>query len=286
MPTTKSKPPRSTQNETEYRKRVPKRRITIQIEGSAEDGGAPSLSDFLKQLEAIKVALKHTERLLSGDDRRDVYFRIVDLSMRSPATVVLEETPVMTDGKRGFLPKVSISERLVSTLRQINQRGSVPAKVKDLPALEAYRNVGTALVKHSGEVTITSAAKAVSLGPTFNQKIEKIIGPDQLIEGSLTGVLLAINLHNTTRFEIYPPVGPSKVACDFPAALKRRVIEGLDHNVRVVGRLRYKHWAPYPHAISAEDLDIFPPTATLPTLSSLRGLSLRERTRTTQDDGR
>lgn len=271
-------------HETEYRSRVSKRRITVRIEGSADGSGAPSLSEFLKQLEAVKVALKHTERLHAGDSGRGVFFRIVGLSMASPATVVLEETPITIQGKRGLLPKVPVAEKLVSTLRQIERGGAVPPKIRDLAALEAYRNVSTVL-RSSGEVTISSADQAVALGVTFNKRIEKIIGPDQILEGSLTGVLLAVNLHNTTRFEIYPPAGPSKVACDFPPDLRGLVISGLDHNVRVIGKLRYKHWAPHPHAISAEAIEIFPPTDQLPTLASLRGLSIREMQSSPGHDG-
>ena len=275
MPPKKLQPHRSAPIKSEYRNRVSKRRITVRITGSPEDGGGPRLSDFLKQLEAVKVALQHTERLLSTENEREVYFRIVGLSMASPATVTLEETAVMVKGKRGPLPKVPVAERLVSTLLQIQNRGVIPPKQRDLAALEAYRNISTVL-RYSGEVMISSADQAVSLDPAFKEKIDKIIGPDQVLEGSLTGVLLAINLHNTTKFEIYPPAGPSKVACDFPAHLKGDAIGGLDHNVRVIGKLRYKHWAPHPHAISAEDLEVFPHADQLPTLASLRGLSLRE----------
>jgi hypothetical protein len=267
---------------TEYRSRVSKRRITIKIEGSPADGGAPTLTEFLKQLEAVKVALKHTERL-AAEEGRDVYFRLVGLSMASPATVVLEETPMRVDGKRGLLPKIPITERLVSTLRQIDERGQVPPRGRDLAALEAYRNVATAL--RSGEVVIASGDQSVSIGPAFNQKIDTIIGPDQIIEGSLTGMLLAVNLHNTTRFEIYPPVGPPKVACDFPFDMKERVIHGLDHNVRVVGKLRYKHWAPFPHAINASDIEVYPPNDQLPTLGSLYGLAKREKQTPLPTDG-
>lgn len=259
--------------ESEYRSRVrvaAKRRISVIIEGSGDDRGAPTLAEFLKQLEAVKVGLKHTERLLSGEDQPQVYFKIVGLSMSSPATVVLEETA----SRGATLPRIAIAESFVSTLSQI-RRGTVPEGVRDLQALEAFRNVGTAL-RQSGEVTIASAHKKVALDPVFDRKIEKIIGPDELLEGSLTGVLLAINLHNTTRFEIYPPVGPTKVACDFPPEMKDRVIAGIDHNVRVIGRLRYKHWAPYPHAISAKDIEIHPPSNALPTLASLYGLARRE----------
>jgi hypothetical protein len=264
---------RTAESKSEYRNRVSRRRISVTIEGTA-DGGAPTLAEFLKQLEAVKLALKHTERIVTGSDEPDVYFKVVGLSMNSPAKVVLEETALVIDGKRKRLPKVAIAGKLVSTLNQINTRGTVPQQAKDLPALEAYRSVGTA-VRH-GAVTIASAARRVAIAPEFDEKIEKIIGPDQVFEGSITGVLLAIHLHNTTRFEIYPPVGPRKIACTFPTALRKQVIEGIDHNVRVVGKLRYKHWAPFPHAIAVTEIQVYPPNSELPTLESLYGIGLKE----------
>jgi hypothetical protein len=249
---------------------VSRRRITVEIKGSAEDGGFPRLTEFLQQLEAIKAALKHTERIASGSDERSVFYRVVALSMSSPGTVVLEETPVRTAERKAKLPKVPIAERLVSTLSQIEKRGKMP-KAADLDALEAYRSVGTLLHRHIEGVTLKSKDKAVSIGEQFNRQIDKIIGPDQIVEGSLTGLLLQINLHNTTRFEIYPPVGPRKVACTFPADLKREVISGIDRNVRVIGKLRYKQWAPFPHAIAADNIEVFPEEDKLPTIFDLRG---------------
>lgn len=255
--------------------RVSKRRqITVTIKGTSGVDGSLRLSEFLKELEAIKVALKHTERIVTGNDDSGLYFKIVGLSMSSPATVVLEETPVPVDGKRGRLPRTPISGKLVSTLSQINRRGTVPVEARDLPTLEAYRSVGSA--SRGGAVTIASAARSVEIAPEFERKVDKIIGPDQVLEGSITGKLEAINLHNTTQFAVYPPVGPGKVACTFPAELKSRVIQGIDHNVRVIGKLRYKHWAPFPHAITAEDIEIYPPPDQLPTLSSLYGLMRRD----------
>lgn len=267
---------------SEYRSRVSRRRISVTIEGSG-DGGSPTLGEFLKQLEAVKTALKHTERIVTGNEEPDVYFRIVGLSMASPATVVLEETAIRSNGRRARLPRTPIADKFVSTLNQISKRGTVPANVRDLQTLEAYRSVGTSV--RSGAITIASAARKVEINPEFDQKVQKIIGPDQVIEGSITGVLLAINLHNTTRFEIYPPVGPAKIACTFPGHLKHRVIEGIDRNVRVIGRLRYKHWAPFAHAITADEIEVFPPAGELPTLESLYGLMRRDKEAPPPTDG-
>jgi hypothetical protein len=257
----------------EYLMRVSRRRISVRIRGSVEDGGCPRLSDFLQQLEAVKLALRHTERLASGSDDRSVYYRVVELTLASPATVVLEETPFRVDGRRPPLPKVSTSQHFLSALRRI-ERGRKPARTADLAALEAYRSIGAVTSRNVDEVTIASGRTSVAIGPAFVEKIDKIIGPDQTIEGSLTGVLLAINLHNTSRFEIYPPVGPPRVACDFPRELREQVIRSIDHNVRVTGKLKYKSWAPYPHAIYADDIEIFPRDGELPTLADLRGIAL------------
>jgi len=252
--------------------RVARRRISVEIKGSAEDGGFPRLTEFLQQLEAIKTALKHTERLLSGSEERSVYYRVVALKMESPATVVLEETALRRADKKAKLPRVPITDRFISTLRQIEKRATMP-RAADLEALEAYRNVGTLLHRHVEQVTLKGKGKAVSIGEAFNRHIDKIIGPDQMLEGSMTGVLLQINLHNTTRFEIYPAVGPNKVACTFPPELKREVINGIDRNVRVLGELKYKQWAPFPHAISAKAIEVFPPDEELPTIFDLRGIA-------------
>src|SRR5262245_4965038 len=99
--------------------RVSNRRITVEVKGSAEDGGYPRLTEFLQLLDAVKSALKHTERLLSGTEERSVYYRIVSLRMASPATVVLEETAIRTPERRAKLPKTPITQKLVSTLSQI-----------------------------------------------------------------------------------------------------------------------------------------------------------------------
>jgi hypothetical protein len=261
---------------TEYRKRVrvqppSVRRIEVEIRATEQEGGFLALSDFLKQLDAIKAALKQTERLLSGSEERTVYYRIVSLSYSSPARMVLEERALPLPDRRPKLPKVPIAKRLVSGLSQIDKERA--PKGTDLQALEAYRNVGTIIGPRVQNVSLRVGEQEVLIDDTFTAKIEKIIGPDEIVEGSVTGVLLSINLHNTTRFEIYPSVGPKKIACDFPASMKRRVIEGLTSNVRVFGRLRYKHWSDFPYAINARDLEVFPPDEELPTLLDLRGIA-------------
>src|SRR5438105_1491048 len=116
-------------------------RITVELVGASEDDGHLLLSEFIKQLQAVKSALKQT------------------------------------DAPEDF----------------------------DLPALEAYRDLGTMLDKHVAGITITtSRRRKVQIDKKFETKVSEIIGPDELIEGSLSGMLEWLNLHNTSIFHIYP----------------------------------------------------------------------------------
>lgn len=99
------------------------------------------------------------------------------------------------------------------------------------------------------------------------------IGPDEFAEGSLTGTLDTVRLHNTKVFEIFPTVGPKKVICHFPEQMKERVKQALERYVRVEGRLRYKHWDKFPHAIDARDIEIYPAPNDLPKLSDFFGVA-------------
>ena len=65
-------------------------RITVTIEGSSKDNGHVRLTDFIKQLEAVRSSLKQTERVVTDSDSPNLYYRIVELTYSSPARVVIE----------------------------------------------------------------------------------------------------------------------------------------------------------------------------------------------------
>src|SRR4051812_10461085 len=76
--------------------RMPNNQIRIIVEGDSKDKGHVRLNDFLQQLEAVKSALKQTERILAPNEKGAAYYRIVDVSHNSPLTVVLEATSEQT----------------------------------------------------------------------------------------------------------------------------------------------------------------------------------------------
>ena len=66
------------------------RYIKFQLTGSNRDEQHVRLSDFIGQFYALKAAFANIERIISGNERSTVYFRVINLSHSSPATVELE----------------------------------------------------------------------------------------------------------------------------------------------------------------------------------------------------
>lgn len=256
-------------------------RITLQIEGTAEEQGHVTLSAFLSQLEAIKSALKQTERIITGEDESSVYYRIVDLRHTSPATVVLEaislsSRPQWKPRKRRKASREDYSRptvrRFVHSLRGIREKRERPEKA-DLQLLESYRNLAASLAKDVSSIKLIDSEETVSIDRSFQMAIDEIIGPDEFAEGTISGTLEVLNLHNTTRFDIFPTIGAKRVQCDFKLELKPAVIGAIDKYVTVSGKLRYKRLENFPYAIDAEKIEVSPPEDELPTLFDVRGIS-------------
>lgn len=245
-------------------------RIIIQLEGSDDDRGHLRLNELIKQLELVASALKHTEQIVTGTEERNVYYRVVDLTHNSPVTCVLEAVTTKKEIKSEIATRVV--SNFLRNLRQINLKGRVPSRV-DTSALEAYKELGSLLDKNISSVKISNANFDIHIDRTFHNKVENIIGPDEISKGSLTGNLEWINLHNTNTFNIYPIVGAKKVKCHFPKNIKELVISALDKYVRAYGDLRYKSRDNFPYALNVEDIEILPDENELPTLFDLRGIA-------------
>lgn len=259
-------------------------RVIIELTGTLQDDGHVRLGSFIAQLEAVKSALKQTERTLTGDEESSVYYRVVDLRHSSPATVVLEA--VSSTAIDALAPPQGAKRvrnrsngdhsgatvrSFFRTLQQIRHKQTPPHA--DLQALESYRNLTTALGKTVAGVRIINTQESVSIDDSFRNAIDDIIGPDELLTGSVIGMLERVNLHNTARFDIFPTIGAKQVACDFKASLRASVIAALGQYVCVRGILRYKKLQDFPYAINADEIDILPSDEDLPTIFDVRGMA-------------
>jgi len=245
-------------------------RITVTIQGSPQDNGRVRLSDFIKQLEAVKSSLRQTERLVAEHADPALHYHIVELTYSSPATVVIE--PVAISPQAVGLGAKTVKQ-YVTNLRQV-ARGRRPTHA-DLPALQSYQSLTSMLKQHVGKVTIKDArTKPVVIDNKFTSRIAKIIGPDELAEGSMCGTLEWLNIHrNINCFHIYPTVGPDRIDCYFGSDLKPQVISAVDKYVEVSGTLRYKHLEKFAYAMNVSRIEPLPPESELPTLFDLRGIA-------------
>lgn len=247
------------------------RRITIRIEG---DSPTVRLADFLDQLQAIRIALQHTNRVARHDakDRPTVSYNIIDLKHDSPFAVVLEEQ-VSADG-HGTRP--AVAETFVRQMAAIQSPRTKVPPVRDVDALESYRSVAAPLQKQLARVSISAGGQRVALDKNSAAKISRVIGQDLLEQGSVSGRLDRVNFHNTTRFEIFPPVGPRRIVCRVSTASREKIRTAILEFVTVYGRLHFKPWDQHPYAIDIdgpEDIEIHPPENTLPTIMELHGIA-------------
>lgn len=245
-------------------------KLILKFIGSRADHGHLRLSDFVDELSAFCEALVKTEKLLTGKDKAAIYYRVVDLSHQSPATVGLEA--VKPRSADTAIKPSQVVQTFKDDLRAISKR-KTPVKV-DLEMLEAFRQIAVPLHRHVERIDVVDTkTKVIPIDRSFTQNVEHVIGPDSFSFGSISGRLERVNLHNVAKFQIFPTVGARRVMCEFKSsdvALRSKVKNALDTYVTVYGRLRYKEWDKYPHAIDARDLESHEQQE-LPSLSDLRG---------------
>jgi hypothetical protein len=244
------------------------KRLTIELVGSSADKRDVRLDDFIAQLQTVKKALRETEIAVSGNDEPALDYRVVDLRHSSPSTVVLE--PISLNGA---LPPELIADVLktfTAELRLIKREGRLLTE-PDLARLQAYQDLGVKTNNRIETVKIRSGRTVVTIDEKFKRKLASIVGPDEFVHGTISGMLEAVNFHNTNRFVVFPVLGPKRVVGQFPMNLRPKIKEAIGNYVTVFGKLRYKAWSDYPHGVIAEDVDIHEAESDLPTLTKLRG---------------
>ncbi len=249
-----------------------KNRITIQFVGSAFDQKDVRLEDFIDQLSRIKKALNEAEMSLSGLETATIDYKIVGLRHHSPSTVVLE--PIQLNGRPPVVELPEVPIYFAAELQSI-KRDAKLLRAPDLSRLEAYMGIGMRSIRRRNSVIdgvkISVQGKTVTIDQKFKENLSVIVGPDEVSEGSISGMLEALNIHNTNRFTLYPSIGPGSVKGTFPAHLRPQIKQGLECFVTISGSLKFKAWSELPHAIFAEAIDIHEPDSDLPKLAEMRG---------------
>ena len=247
------------------------RRITIQLKGDPSYDEHLRFHDFIAQLDAIRSALSHLGEYIAEPGSPPIQYRVVDLSHQSPATVVLEAVPA----SKGRDVSALVVDRFVNGIKHIKS-GAVPEDF-NYDLLQSFKRIGSfqkRLHKPLFVVTIAAESEKIDITESLESNIDRIIGPDEIVQGSISGTLELINIHaNANTFRIYPVVGPKRVDCHFKRDELEKAVRGINHYVDVRGELRYKQREKFPYAINVIDIDVYPDDQDLPSIFDLKGIA-------------
>jgi hypothetical protein len=242
-------------------------KFRITLKGDEADDSL-RLSALIEQLNAVKVALNQVNISVSGDKAPEVYYRVTKITMNSPAVFELEA--VSKKKSRAYERRLvtKFSRDLAAVVE-----GRRP-KSADLQLLEAYGSLSQPMRRHVTEVSLQFANSTLMLPRNLDTKIDDILGPDQIEQGSVVGSLDVIDVHNDRNlFKIYPAVGPKSIKCRFPRGQLAAAVDAIKHFVRIHGELVFKKGEKFPHLIKVSRIEKLPEKSDGKSLLSLRGIA-------------
>jgi hypothetical protein len=240
-------------------------RITLIIEGLPEDDGQVRLAAFMSQLQNLNAAMSRLDRD-GNDGKAATYFRIAELSYKSPIRIVIEPQPLPKAVYMGHLVIESLG-RVVEALENGHDLTQVDADI-----LEDFRGLVRPVGKTVKNATLVFNDHRLDLTERVGLKIDEALAVDEECDGSLEGMLDQINVHlGANMFHIYPEVGGRKVTCHFPTRLFDDAVSAVGRRVEISGTLHYRAGANYPHLVSVTSIEAFPPDHEIPDWDDLRG---------------
>jgi hypothetical protein len=237
-------------------------RITVKLVGLDEDNGTVQFEEFTDFCESVSRSLRKAESLVSGEAPR-IRYRIAELGTGS-ATITLEAAPPKNgpDHRKEVLRLFDESIQNLQVGRELDPR-------VDYDALEAFRQLAKPLRRRTKEVWVGAAR----LTTQFEANIEAILTKLIPSEGSVSGFLERVNVHNRYEFVLFPPIPGYRITCKFPESMLGQVRDALKRNVTVSGSLHFQPESPFPHRVHVTKMELHPPDTELPTLSELKGMA-------------
>jgi hypothetical protein len=243
-------------------------RITLVIEGLPEDEGRVRLGVFMSQLQSLSATIAKLDRDAHAG-RTSSYYRIAELSYKSPVRVVLEPQPVHPASKQPYDAQIVIKglERVAVALQNGDDLSGVDADL-----LEDIRALARPVGKTVKNTTLLFNGVELDLTPRISAKVDAALAVHDECEGSIEGMLEQINVHEGANiFHVYPEIGPRKLTCRFPSRLYDDAVSAVGRRVEVSGTLRYRIGATFPHEIMVSNVEAFPAESALPDWEDLRG---------------
>ena len=240
-------------------------RIELILEGMPEDEGRLRLNTFMSQMQHLGAALGKLDRETNEGKSANI-FQIAELSYSSPLRVVLEPKPIAGHHATGNL----VIARLKYVTDEIISGGDLSGL--DSEILQDIKSLAMPVGKAVKNATLVFSGSVVDLTPRIAHQLEIALAVEDECEGSLEGDLDQINVHEgANTFHIYPQVGPNRVLCHFPPKLFDDAVAAVGRRIEVLGTLRFRARAPFPHEIAVSDIDVIARDNDLPDWEDLRG---------------
>ena len=232
--------------------------VSVVIRPSGGDDNSLSASDFVKQVDALR-------QLLSLSAKAGCDARIVKMHMNSPATVVMET-----------IAPDSSAVNLTSYLEGIEAIALTGAAPRDFsrPVFEALKDFAAVVGRGVRSATIEGAGKTILIDVAARKRIESAFGEDTSSEGSVDGMLEAVNVHGKSNvFALYPVIGAARVNCKFADGLLASVRPALGKYVIIRGELKYRWREKHPHEALAHAIEVQEDWDNQPSFIDLLGMA-------------
>ncbi len=240
-------------------------RITLIVEGLSEDEGQMRFAAFMAQLQNLGNAINRMDRE-AGDGKAASYFRITELSYKSPTRIAIEPSALPKRDYTGHL----IIKQLNEVATALSERTSLVGFDADL--LEYIRALAKPVGRSVKSSTLVFNGNQLDLTEKITRQVDEALAIEDECEGSVDGMLEQINVHlGANIFHTYPDVGPKKVTCRFPSRLYDDAVSVVGKRVEVLGTLNYRIGASFPHLIAVTGINPFPPDIEIPDWEDLRG---------------
>lgn len=244
-------------------------RVTLSLEGDPSEHGDVRLDAFIYELSRFADVAKKAEELVSGGNTQSsIYYRIINLTRSSPATVTLEACPKNPD----YDIREIVHAEIVDTMKRLGSGEEIKGRER-FYLVDSIKHFVDPIGKKLSKLNISIDNNVVYLDEKFKARVEIYVAPEESGRSYFTGMLDAINIHGPNKiFYMYPLVGPYKIQCIFPDNLLHKAKDSLGTRIKVTGQFRYKLNAPYPHCAEVEEIDVFPPDDELPSFVDLLGV--------------
>jgi hypothetical protein len=218
-------------------------RVKLIIHASGGDQNEVAASDFLKQVSALRELV-----LLSVHDTSAVEARVVGLSRNSPATIELEA--FWCDDQRTL-----DIDNYFASVRSVLEIGAAPKELSR-PVFDALKEFVSVIGKGVRESILQVGDQRVQIEHQVRQRVEAVFEPDSTAEGTIDGMLEAVNIHgNRNQFVLYPVVGPTRINCFFAEQMLDEVRPVLGKYVIVGGQLKYRWREKFPFEARASTIE-------------------------------